>query len=105
MGAITIRNLAEPVHDLLRHAATARSMSVEALCRVLLTEAMTVDKAAPVSQPQHGFSEAPMAYAYPPKAVTAEKLPDLWGALKGSFHIPAGTDLTKPLDEAWQAEA
>ena len=105
MGAITIRNLAEPVHDLLRQTATARGMSVEALCRVVLNEAMSLDGPARAGQLKPGFSEAPMAYAYPPKAVTAQKLPDLWGALKGSFHIPASTDLTQKLDEAWQAEA
>jgi hypothetical protein len=29
---------------------------------------------------------------------------ELWGALKGSVHVPPETDLTAPVAEAWHAE-
>jgi prevent-host-death family protein len=32
------------------------------------------------------------------------RLPDLWGALRGSVTVVAGTDLTAGTGEAWEAE-
>jgi len=34
-----------------------------------------------------------------------QALPDLWGALRGTVTIPAGTDLTHGTGEVWQADA
>jgi antitoxin (DNA-binding transcriptional repressor) of toxin-antitoxin stability system len=30
---------------------------------------------------------------------------ELWGALRGTVKIPAGTDLTQPTGETWEAES
>ena len=37
-------------------------------------------------------------------AVSSE-LPELWGALEATVHIPPDVDLTEPTGEAWDAEA
>jgi prevent-host-death family protein len=34
-----------------------------------------------------------------------QALPELWGALRGSVTVPAGTDLTHGTGEVWQADA
>ena len=51
-----------------------------------------------------GFAEAHSAFVHAPGASPAQG-GDLWGALKGTVHVPTGTDLTAPLGEAWGAEA
>ena len=102
MGAITIRNLSEPVHDWLRGKADERQTSVEALCRLLLADAMVRD--TPNLQNGPGMSEAPMAFVPPAKVTAKQKMTGLWGALKGSVHVPDTTDLTAPLFERWKAE-
>jgi plasmid stability protein len=103
MSAITIRNLPEDVHAGLRRLAAARGQSVEAFVRNILAEAVQ-SAAQPDSTPAKatGMSEATFPWNGPP-AGPPRPLPELWGALKGSVHIPPGTDLTAPLDEVWEA--
>jgi plasmid stability protein len=96
MSAITIRNLPETVHDGLRQMAAANNLSVEALVRNLLAataDGATTTKAAGLSE-----ATAPWGATPPPSQSTAE----LWGALRGTIHIPAATDLTAPAD-TWEA--
>jgi plasmid stability protein len=104
MAAITIRNLSDPVHEWLKDRARARTISVEALCRTLLAEARVLD-GQPGSGPKaSGMADAQAGNSVPPKAGPAHKMQDLWGALKGSVHIPTDADLTALLLEAWQVE-
>ena len=49
-----------------------------------------------------GFSEASAGWPEPPPLAQASH-PELWGALKGTVHTTPTTDLTAPLDEAWDA--
>jgi hypothetical protein len=49
-----------------------------------------------------GFSEASAGWPAPPPLAQASH-PELWGALKGTVHTTPTTDLTAPLDEAWDA--
>jgi plasmid stability protein len=96
MSAITIRNLPETVHDGLRQMAAANNLSVEALVRNLLatsTEGATVTKAT-------GMSEATAPWGA--TLSSAQSTTELWGALHGTIHIPASTDLTAPAD-TWEA--
>ena len=102
MSAITIRNLPEHIHTGLRGLAAARGQSVEASVRNMLAE--TVQSAAakdthPAKAP--GMSEATFTWNVPQIALQGPS--ELWGALKGSVYIPAGVDLTAPLDETWEA--
>jgi plasmid stability protein len=94
MGAITIRNLPEAVHNQLREMASAGNLSVEALVRNLLAAAT-----AGTAQHASGMSEASAPWAMPPKPASTE----LWGALPGCVHIPPATDLTAATGEAWDA--
>jgi plasmid stability protein len=98
MSAITIRNLPESVHAGLRGLAAARGQSVEAFVRNTLAEAVQSTAAEGKSTKVTGMSEAGFPWNAPKTAP-----PELWGALKGSVHIPPGTDLTAPLDEVWEA--
>jgi hypothetical protein len=49
-----------------------------------------------------GFSDAQAAWVGAP---VKPPLPELWGALQGTVHIPPGTDLTAPLGEPWEADS
>ncbi len=46
-----------------------------------------------------GFAEVSQPWGPAPATHRAA----LWGALKGSVRTQPGTDLTAPLDEAWDA--
>jgi hypothetical protein len=89
MPAITIRNIPESVHAGLKRRAATSKLSVEELLRRLLSS--WVDTSADPMQ-----TETETLKPKPP-------YPDLWGAMKGTVHIPPDTDLTAPLDEAWKA--
>ncbi len=107
MGAITIRNVPDEVHGGLRRLAASRQLSVESLVRVALAEVVRQETGGAGSAQVTGFGEASMPWqAAAPGDATMSPLPsgELWGALKGSVHVPAETDLTAPLDESWQAE-
>ena len=45
-----------------------------------------------------------MAFVPPANGTAKQKMTGLWGALKGSVHVPETTDLTAPLFERWKAE-
>ena len=109
MPAITIRNLPSHVHDALRQAAQLQSVSVEGLARRLLAQvenpsvqqaaqdpAMSKNPAIPSGMAEHS---APWGALPHPVQSPVE----LWGALKGTAHVAAGTDLAAPLDEDWDA--
>ncbi len=97
MSAITIRNLPEPVHDSLRQMAASDNVSVEALVRNLLATAAAAGvKTTEIT----GMSEAAMPWSV--KSAAAQSTPDLWGALKGTVHVPPETDLSAAAD-SWEA--
>jgi hypothetical protein len=106
MPAITIRNLPDSVHTTLKQRAVAGKLSVEELVRRVLASWAGNPDNPPQKDPSHmsGFSAASATWPAPPSAPQASH-PDLWGAMKGTVHIPPGTDLTAPLDEAWKATA
>jgi len=110
VGAITVRNLPDEVHGGLRLLAEARQVSVESLVRVVLAEVVRRENDEAGPPKIAGFGEASMPWGMTGSRETtgtamSEGAPgELWGALRGSVHVPAGTDLTAPLDESWQAE-
>jgi plasmid stability protein len=106
MPAITVRNLPESVHATLKQRAAGGKLSVEALVRHLLATWAALPNTPMQKDPtdMSGFSEAPATWPEPPSLVQASH-PDLWGAMKGTVHIPPDTDLAAPLNEAWKATA
>jgi hypothetical protein len=98
IAAITIRNLPDPVHDALRQMAEACNMSVEGLVRNLLAKAVAQSEAGE-SKPT-GIAEPPQTWSGAP---TLTPPTGLWGALRGTVHIPPGTDLTAPTGALWEA--
>jgi plasmid stability protein len=105
MAAITIRNLPDHVHEWLKDSAKAWDMSAEALCRLILGEAISREGKAHLVPPVTGVAEVRASYTGPVTIDAPALSPELWGALKGSVHVPPETDLTAPLAEAWHAEA
>jgi plasmid stability protein len=101
MPTLTIRSLPEPTHAALKSLAEKRQLSVERLVRGILTEAVT-ESAGPAGG--SGLAEVSAAYAPPSLKLATGPVAGLWGALKGTVHVPEGTNLTAPLDEAWLAE-
>ena len=63
-----------------------------------LIDAVAQGKTARVVLTRHG---RPVAALVPYE----QSLPDLWGELRGTVTVPAGTDLTAGTDEAWLADA
>jgi len=104
MPAITIRNLPDGVHATLKQRATAGKLSVEELVRRLLATwaGLSATPMQEDSLKMPGFSEVSAGWPEPP-SLTQATHPELWGALKGTVHTQPGTDLTAPLDEAWDA--
>jgi plasmid stability protein len=98
MSAITIRNLPDGVHNDLRQLAAAANLSVEALVRNLLADAT---QPSPVKLP--GMADAGGSWGPAPETAAAQTAPELWGALRGSVHVPAATDLTASTAELWDA--
>ena len=99
MSAVTIRNLPDSVHDGLRQlAAAAANLSVEAFVRNLLANA-TQQSSVNVA----GMADAEVSWGLAPEKAAAQTAPDLWGAMKGCVHVPAGTDLTAGTAEPWEA--
>jgi plasmid stability protein len=109
VAAITVRRVPEEVHGGLRRLAEARRLSVEALVRVGLAEMVRREAGDTGAAPMTGFGEASGAWgstgaADATGASTSGVAPgELWGALKGSVHVPAETDLTAPPGESWEA--
>jgi len=110
MAAITVRNLPDDVHDVLRARAARESVSVEGVARRLLAagarardgrDGMGVTGMAEVSLPWGPAPEAVAAQS--PEALSGPSSGALWGALRGSAFIPQGADLTAPLGEHWDA--
>ncbi len=101
MPAITIRNLPETVHTALKQRAAREKLSVEALVRRLLATEMLVSRHEEGGTKMTGFAEISQAWGQSP--AVPQPAPDLWGALRGMVHIPAGSDLSAPLDEDWEA--
>ncbi len=103
MAAIAIRNLPDAVHEALRQRAAERQISLEGLVRMILAEAVA-GQADAVSPTVSGFAEVSLPWGAPQLSPGADPTRDLWGALKGSVHVPGNADLTAPLGEAWHAE-
>jgi plasmid stability protein len=101
MPAITIRNLPEAVHTALKHRAAREKLSVEALVRRLLATEMLARRQDEEGSRMTGFAELSQPWGH--ALSVPQSAPDLWGALRGTVHIPADTDLAAPLDEDWEA--
>jgi plasmid stability protein len=101
VSAITIRNLPDTVHAALKRRAALEKLSVEALVRRLLAAAMLAPRHDEGTAPMTEFAEIAQPWVHAPSA--SHPAADLWGALRGTVHIPAGTDLAAALDEDWEA--
>jgi hypothetical protein len=76
--------------------AASDNVSVEALVRNLLATAAAAGvKTTEIT----GMSEAAMPWNV---KSAAQSTPDLWGALKGTVHVPPETDLSAAAD-SWEA--
>ena len=102
MAAITVRSLPEPVHEALRAMAAREGVSVEGLARRLLAAGSRGD-VRDGDMGVTGMAEVSLPWGPAPEAVVAQSPMELWGALRGSVFVPAGMDLTAPLDETWEA--
>ncbi len=102
MGAITVRNLPNDVHTKLRHMAADAKVSVEALVRNVLAEA--VAQMVLLETGQFGMSEASPQWVHAP-AGSGTNATDLFGALRGTILVPPETNLAEPTGESWGADS